>query len=156
MVGLTSIRAFASAIRDARWSELADVIEAQLALIRAQAALMLAPRGAFSVTADRSGAPPAAEEQCLLAERLARAVLRAARHGVFRPRCLARAIALSRLLSRHGIEGHTIRIGVSRGNGAFVAHAWVERGTAVLGDTVAHTRHFAPLTNVRIGTEFFA
>ena len=156
MLGLSSIKAFLSAIRDARWSDVTDVIEAQLALIRAQATLMLEPRGAFSVAADRSTAPCAADEESLLAERLARAVLRAARHGVFRPRCLARAIALSRLLSRHGIEGHMIRIGVSRGNGAFVAHAWVERGTAVLGDTVAHTRCFAPLTNVRIGTEFFA
>ena len=156
MIGMTSVRALVRAMRDARWSELRDVIEAQRALVLAQLTLMIEPRGTFSVAADSAVSAPPPDEQRVLAERLARAVVRAARYGIFRPRCLARAIALSRMLSAHGIEGHTIRIGVSRENGSFVAHAWVERGTSVLGDTVTHTRSFAPLTNVRIGNEFFA
>lgn len=156
MGGLTRIAALASAIRDARWPELKDVIEAQFALVRAQGVLMMQPRGAFSVAPELADAESATADERLLSERLARAVLRAARYGVFRPRCLARAIALSRLMSAHGITGHAIRIGVSRDGGKFVAHAWVERGTLVFGDSVVHTRGFAPLTNVRISNEFFA
>ena len=156
MVGLTTIKAFGTAVREARWSELRDVFAAQAALLGAQLVLITQPRGTFSVAADSGAISPAFDDQRLLAERLARAVLRAARYGVFRPRCLARAIALSRLLSAHGVEGHSIRIGVARTGGKFVAHAWIERGTTVLGDSAAHTRTFAPLTNVRIGKEFFA
>lgn len=156
MVGLTTIKALVSVVRDARWSELRDVMLAQAALLQAQVVLMTQPRGTFGVAPNSAGTLPASEDQRLRAERLARAVVRAARHGVFRPRCLARAIALSRLLSAHGIEGHAIRIGVARTDGKFVAHAWIERGTTVLGDSAAHAATFAPLTNVRIRNDFFA
>lgn len=156
MAGLRTIGAIARAVRDGRRSELRDVLDAQVALVQAQLLLMTRSRGAFSVADGGAGASSASEAEALLAERWASAVLRAARHGLFRPRCLARAIALSRLLSSHGVGGHTIRIGVSQENGRFVAHAWVERGASILGDSAAYTRKFAPLTNVRIGREFFA
>lgn len=156
MGGLRSISALRSVVREGQWRELREAIEAQLALLRAQFLLMTEPRGSFTAAADPGGALPASVEQQLLAERLATAVVRAARYGVFRPRCLARAVALSHLLSAHGVVGHRIRIGVSQENGVFVAHAWVERGSAVLGDSAVHTSTFAPLTDVRIQYDSFA
>ena len=156
MEGLRTVAVLEAALRNRRWVELRDVLEAQVALLAAQLLLVTRSRGAFDVAARGVAATSVSDADTLVAERWARAVLRAARHGVFRPRCLARAIALSRLLSSHGIDDHTIRIGVSREEGRFVAHAWVERGAAVLGDSPAYTRTFAPLTDVRIGREFFA
>ena len=95
------------------------------------------------------GAKRVSDHERTRAERLARGVDRAARLGAFRPRCLARALALSRLLTAHGIDGHHIRIGVRRDDGGFVAHAWVELGDLVLGDTRARTAAFVPLTDLR-------
>src|SRR3954467_9756994 len=43
---------------------------------------------------------------------LALAVGRAAEHGVFRPLCLVRAVALKRILDRHGFDGGIVKIGV--------------------------------------------
>lgn len=156
------------AIRDGRWSDLRDVAAAQLALLRAQLVLWTRARGALVGTVqwdagggggegegegegEIGGMPDStAETQRVLCERLSHAVTRAARMGLFRPRCLARAVALSNLLTAHGVSGHRIRIGVRRENGAVIAHAWVELGAWVLGDTLASTRSYAPLPDVRI------
>lgn len=141
-----------------RWTELLDVAEAQLALVRAQLSLWTAPHGALAAPAPASGELAACDgEQRELSERLARAVGRAARLGVFRPRCLARAIALSRLLTTHGVHGHRMRIGVRREGAAFVAHAWVQIGDSVIGDSPSRTSTFVPLTDLRgIGDRFSA
>jgi hypothetical protein len=85
-------------------------------------------------------------------KRLARAVDRAARYGIFRPRCLVRAVALSNLLEGHGIRDHTIRIGVRWNEDAFVAHAWVECAGCVLGDSISNALAYAPLTDVRLAS----
>jgi hypothetical protein len=81
-------------------------------------------------------------------ERVVRAVDRAARLGVFRPSCLVRSLALARLLTRRGVAGSRIRIGVRRGAAELDAHAWVELGGRVVGDDPRHTARFTPITTV--------
>jgi hypothetical protein len=84
------------------------------------------------------------------ARRLSLAMVRAARFGVFRPQCLARSVALSRMLSAHGISGGVVRVGVRRNDGEFLAHAWVELGGETLGDADEHVGTFVPLTNLDV------
>jgi hypothetical protein len=84
------------------------------------------------------------------AEALALAVGRAAEFGVFRPLCLVRAVALNKVLERHGIKGSRVRVGVRMRNGRFAAHAWVEYGDRVLGDNEAHVGSFVELSEVRL------
>src|SRR5213076_2839350 len=51
---------------------------------------------------------------------------RASTYGLFRPRCLVRAVALLRVLEARGRTGAIIRVGVRVLDGDFTAHAWVE------------------------------
>ncbi len=146
------MRAFAvmRAVRDRRWADILDVAEAQIALLRAQALRLLRPVGEF-VEVDVGDPPPIATttpgrvETC---QRVALAIDRAARYGLFRPLCLTRAMALSRMLDAHEITGHRIRVGVRRDGESFVAHAWVELDQRVLGDTSANTLSYLPLTSI--------
>lgn len=139
-------------MRDGRWNEIRDVVEAQLALVRAQTLRWLRPLGEFVEVTPGKGLPVsrASSAERRTSERLASAINRATRYGLFRPVCLTRAVALSRMLDAHGIAGHRIRIGVRRDGGSFAAHAWVELGQRVLGDTVANTLSYAPLTQVSV------
>jgi hypothetical protein len=149
---VTRIGAVASAIRNGRWDEMRYVGEAQLVLLWAQAMRWLRPLGKFVEIAPAdpraSFAPSASQAQAC--ERISVAIDRAARFGVFRPLCLTRAVALTRMLSAHGIAGHSIRIGVRHDGGSFTAHAWVELGHRVLGDTIANTLAYLPLTQVSV------
>jgi hypothetical protein len=132
--------------------EWADLIEAQLALLVAQFRVWTRPTGRLvahsSDAAGESVEPvPAVPPR---AEALALAVGRAAEFGVFRPLCLVRAVALNRVLERHGISGSRVRVGVRMRNGRFAAHAWVEYGDRVLGDNEAHVGSFVELSEVRL------
>jgi hypothetical protein len=142
------------ALRGGRWAEIRDVAEAQLELLRAQAMQWLRPLGEFvevnSVDAASQSFTAPSSEQAEKCERLSSAIIRATRYGVFRPLCLARAVALSRMLDAHGVVGHRIRIGVRREGGAFTAHAWVQFGDLVLGDTEANTLAYSTLTQVSV------
>ena len=137
-----------SAVRDGRWRDILDVVEAQLALLRAQTLRWVRPLGEFVEVTPSDGLPVwrASPAQRRTSERLASAINRATRYGLFRPLCLTRAVALSRMLDAHGIAGHRIRIGVRHDGGSFAAHAWVELVQRVLGDTAANTLSYAPLT----------
>jgi Transglutaminase-like superfamily len=69
----------------------------------------------------------------------------AARRRVPGATCLVYALALQRLLSRNGHESE-LHIGVTKQDGAFVAHAWVECEGEVLdgeGGDDAYTRLIA-------------
>lgn len=127
------------------WGEL---LQAQWALIAAQAAVRSRPVGALAKPAAETG--PADATRLPEARRLALAVVRAARFGVFRPQCLVRSLALSRMLERRGIEGAMVRVGVRRSGGEFLAHAWVELGGQTLGDADEHVGTFVPLTNLDV------
>ncbi len=83
-------------------------------------------------------------------EQLALAIGRAAEHGVFRPLCLVRAVALKRLLDRHGFEGSIVKIGVRMRRGKFAAHAWVAYNDQILGDQEWHVQSFAELDEVTV------
>jgi len=150
--GVTRIRAAARAIRSGRWDEMRYVGEAQMVLLRAQAMRWLRPLGKFvetSVGDQRTTIVPSTSQDHA-SRQIAAAIDRASRYGVFRPLCLTRAVALSRMLNAHGIAGHSIRIGVRHDRGSFTAHAWVELGHRVLGDTTANTLAYLPLTQVSV------
>jgi hypothetical protein len=134
--------------RDAR----ADLLAAQWALLTAQCAVWVRPRGAlvaFGGDGSALHATPAAERR---AEALALAVSRAATHGFFRPRCLVRALALVRMLDARGLRGGRVRIGVAKDGASFSAHAWVEYGTLLLGDRPERVSGYAPLDGIEVVT----
>jgi len=83
-------------------------------------------------------------------EQLALAIGRAAENGVFRPLCLVRAVALKRLLDRHGFDGSMVKIGVRMSRGRFAAHAWVAYNDQILGDQEWHVKSFAELDEVNV------
>ena len=83
-------------------------------------------------------------------EQLALAIGRAAEHGLFRPLCLVRAVALKRLLDRHGFAGSMVKIGVRMNRGRFAAHAWVAYNDQILGDQEWHVNSFAELDEVNV------
>ena len=85
-----------------------------------------------------------------LGERLALAVERAAEHGPVRATCLERAVALDRLLRRHGVERGRIRVGVRWEDGRFLAHAWVELGDLILADTPDRVHAFRTIGTARM------
>lgn len=131
------------------------VAEAQWRLLAAQLLLWRRPIGELVVTeatAEPAPAPPTsiALPTWSIALRAAVAVRRAAEQGIFRPRCLVRSIALTRMLEARGIRGSQIRIGVQGGSRDFAAHAWVELGGRVLGDAPRYVRSFVQVTTVRI------
>jgi hypothetical protein len=135
----------------ADWS---DLIEAQFAIIEAQLLIWTRPVGRF-VSDAPTGSPDNREPlsgrspEWRDAFRSARAVRMAADHGVLRPKCLVRAVALSRMLEKRGIRGSRVRVGVQQENGEFKAHAWVQLGQRVLGDDARHVATFARLLDVQ-------
>jgi hypothetical protein len=131
--------------------EWAELLEAQAALISAQVIVWTRPRGRLvTSTPAVHGERDVAGALDPRAERLALAIGRAAEYGVFRPLCLVRAVALNRMLERHGIHGSRIRIGVRMRGGRFAAHAWVEHRGRVLGDIDEHVGTFTQLTDVQM------
>ena len=134
-------------------SDLAAFAWAQLELLRAQAIVWRRPIGQLIAGSrsqpERAGdaAPEAAEER---AARIARAVDRAARRGVFRPKCLVRSMALHRMLERSGLHGSVIRIGVRREGDQLLAHAWVEHMGITLIDAPSAVAAFSRLTDARL------
>ena len=146
------------------------LVQAQLALLWAQALVWVRPLGRLVDSApaggtsaangtprgdetpgrpalgERAGVPPLDPT----ARQLALSIRRAAAYGVFRPLCLVRSVALSRMLEGHGFHGSRIRVGVQWVNGRFAAHAWVEYDGHVLGDDVEHVSRFADLSEVRV------
>jgi hypothetical protein len=128
--------------------EWAELFRAQHALIAAQLAVRTRPVGTLAQPVSEPGSvdPSRLPE----AQRLALAIVRAARFGVFRPQCLVRSVALSRMLERRGITGAIVRVGVRRAGGEFLAHAWVELAGQTLGDADEHVGSFVPFTNLDV------
>lgn len=126
---------------------------AQLELLRAQMILWRRPIGRLITDSTAQGertsrvVPRAAEQRALS---LARAVDRAARRGVFRPKCLVRSMALHRMLERRGVQGTVIRIGVRREGAELLAHAWVEHMGIPLIDSPSAVAAFSHLTDARL------
>jgi hypothetical protein len=152
---VSRVRALARVVRDRRWREIRDVALAEAALLRAQLVVWTRPTGRLlDRSSTTSHQQPSEESGNAISERLALAITRATRFGIFNPQCLVRAVALNRMLEAHGINDSIIRIGVRWGGaeGEFVAHAWVERHGVILGDTASNTSSFVPLTDVQLST----
>ena len=135
-------------------SELRDIAWAQLELLRAQVMVWRRPIGRL-IAGSRGQTERAMEDGATRAEeqraaRMAKAVDRAARRGVFRPKCLVRSMALHRMLERSGVAGSVIRIGVRREGDQFLAHAWVEYKGLTLIDSPSAVAAFARLTEARL------
>jgi hypothetical protein len=134
-------------------SDLRTFAWAQMELLRAQALVWRRPIGRLIAgTSDRPERPSEEPAQAVAqrAARIATAVDRAARRGVFRPKCLARSMALHRMLERSGIHGSVIRIGVRRDGDKFLAHAWVEHMGITLIDSPSAIATFSRLTDARL------
>ncbi len=137
-----------------------DLIAAQIQLARAQAAVWGRrswPLAALLDTATGGRTATAVDPtsaQWRRAAELERALDRAVRYGALRPRpkCLARAIALARLMRAAGIPATDIRIGVRRGDTGVTAHAWLELGRPprVIGDAATHIAAFTPLADLAL------
>jgi hypothetical protein len=131
-------------LRFADWIALG---RAQWALITAQLALWIRPRGQL-VSRDIEPLTTLTENDMMMIDRLATSVDRVARYGLFRPKCLARSIALQNLLHKSGVVGSSVHIGVRRSGDSFLAHAWVELDGKVLGDSPRYVAGFERLTEV--------
>jgi hypothetical protein len=96
-------------------------------------------------------APAAGEEAAAAAGAAAAEVARwvdaAYRRSPFPSSCLTRSLVLYRVLRARRLPSR-LRIGVSKPNGAFEAHAWVECAGAALNDRDALHHDFAPLDNI--------
>lgn len=68
------------------------------------------------------------------AQAVARLVRVAASWSPLPATCLVRSLVLCRLLRRHGLAAD-LRIGVSKPDGRFSAHAWVEHGDVAVNDS---------------------
>lgn len=131
--------------------ECIELAQAQLELVAAQFLVSTRPTGHLVAPATPDASSPSTHAvPDPRVERLALAVSRAADHGVFRPRCLVRALATTRMLDRRGIVGSRIRIGVRVRSGALIAHAWVEYAGRVIGDSDAHVDSFTELADMRL------
>lgn len=144
------------------WRDVADLLPGTMRLLQAERELRRRPigellaiasavRGGVRSAAERHGeedgvpAPWPSASARAQAERIGRAVARAAKYGPVRSKCLARSLAMLAWLRAAGIDGAELRIGVRRVRGEVQAHAWVICGDTVLGDAEQHVRTFAPI-----------
>jgi hypothetical protein len=125
-------------------ADLADLVTAQGVLLSALWALHRKPVGQLlRPVAASTDVRRARDEQWI--ERMATAIDRVARFGLFRPTCLVRAIALERLLRHTEAGTAALRIGIRRDHTTLLAHAWIELGGRVVGDDPSRVRRFTPL-----------
>ena len=128
-----------------------QLTRAQAYLFRAYWLVSTRPTGAL---VDPASAPQVsvASDRMERAQEIGRLVRRAAFYGIFRPKCLVRAVAIDRMLKAEGIEGSRIHVGV-RMNPTFLAHAWVELGNTIVGDRKENIETFTQLTDLSLFAE---
>lgn len=131
------------------------VIVAATALVATQIALRLIGfrlwRRGLAVTF------PAAESSQSSMVESALAIVRfeaaAARHLLFRPSCLERALVLWWMLRRRGLPA-ALQIGAKKEGGLFEAHAWVELGGVAVNDPAGtrldFTRFGTPISSIKV------
>ncbi len=147
----SAVASWQARLRGLSLTEIGLLLEAQRELLACQIAKWRRPVGELldwnEVTGEQD-VPTAPSVQALRS--VGWAVTRAASYGVFRPKCLVRSLAIQRMLRRRGVAGSTIRIGVRLCNGEFNAHAWVEVGGLVIGDSRTHVDSFTRITDHRL------
>ena len=133
-----------------------DIAEAQIELLVAKIIVAtrrtgeLVSRAPLDPFGDSTPSATPASNRDPRPEQLALAIGRAAENGVFRPLCLVRAVALKRLLDRHGFDGSIVKIGVRLNRGRFAAHAWVAYNDQILGDQEWHVKSFDELDEISV------
>ncbi len=125
-------------------SEFADLALAQWYLLAALWTVRRRPKGELLRPLSATPAASGVRNDARL-ERLAVAVDRVARFGLFRPTCLVRAVALERQIRRAKAGSAVVRVGVAQVAGELLAHAWIELEGQVIGDEQARVRRFTPL-----------
>lgn len=126
-------------------------LRGQISLLRAQMDLRRRPQGHLvRKHQDNRPSTKANPDELPRARRVAQGVTRAAAHGVFTPTCLVQSMAISSRLENEGIRGGTVRVGVAKRNGKFVAHAWVEFGGVVIGDDASAVERYQPLDELEV------
>ena len=126
-----------------------DLVSAQLAILGAHRKVRSRPLGELVAVANEQ--PTSLEEpEAGIAERVAWAVVVASNHGLTRPTCLVRSLAIQQMLRDRGLPPGEIKIGVRWKDDEFLAHAWVEQGDRILGDTPGHISSFDPVTDMRM------
>ena len=125
-------------------TEAADLVVAQWNLLAALWTVRRRPPGELLRLVNEAPPDNGARNAAQL-ERLATAVDRVARFGVFRPTCLVRAVALERQIRRANAGPAVVRIGVRPVSGKLLAHAWIELDGRVVGDDPARVRRYTPL-----------
>lgn len=126
-------------------SEIGDLILAQRTLLAARRDVARRPRGQLLHPLAPAHAAALVPCDSTWIERMATAVDRVARFGLFRPTCLVRAVALERLLRDANAGDAAVRVGVHRHDDHLLAHAWIELGGRVVGDDPSFVRRFVPL-----------
>ena len=86
----------------------------------------------------------AAGQDAVEARRLAELFRRAVARGPIAASCIARSLALARLLRLHGLRAG-LRIGWRGTCGSVAGHAWVEHGGVAVAEDEAFVRTFHPL-----------
>lgn len=127
-----------------RPAEAGDLVLAQWNLLVALWTVRRRPPGELLRPLSEAPADSGVRDDARL-ERLATAVDRVARFGVFRPTCLVRAVALERQIRGANAGPAVVRIGVRHASGGLLAHAWIELDGRVVGDELARVRRYTPL-----------
>lgn len=124
--------------------EFGDLVLAQWYLLAALWTIRRRPKGALLRPLSSAPTGAGVRDDARL-ERLALAVDRVARFGLFRPTCLVRAMALERQIRRANAGAAVVRVGVTQVAGELLAHAWIELEGQVIGDEEVRVRRFTPL-----------
>jgi hypothetical protein len=124
--------------------EFGDMVLAQWYLLAALWIVRRRPKGELLRPLNSAPAGAGVRNDVRL-ERLALAVDRVARFGLFRPTCLVRAVALERQIRRANAGAAVVRVGVAQVAGELLAHAWIELEGQVIGDEEVRVRRFTPL-----------
>ena len=136
-------------LRSLSSEQLRDLLSAQWAVLSAHRQVRSRPLGelvAVSGSAGRSASAADPRQE----DRVAWSVITASNHGLTRPTCLVRSLAIQKMLRDRGLPQGQIRIGVRWKDDEFLAHAWVERDERVIGDTRRHVSGFDPVTDMRM------
>ena len=121
-----------------------DLFHAQWLLLMAQWRLRTRATGSLLDHWTTTPGPPVAADvrQLQRTREIGSAVRRVAMHGMIRPQCLARSLAICEWLESEDIRGAIVRIGVRPQEATIAAHAWVEYAGELVGDSPAHVRRF--------------
>jgi len=136
-------------LRKISFSQGLDLLRAQVALFAAGRTVRKRALGDL-VTVVENEDVLVDDEGRAQSERIGWAVVQAASHGLVPATCLVRSVAIQQMLARAGLPTGEIRVGVKWDDGGFSAHAWVEQGEQIIGDSRRHVRQFDPVTDMRL------